>query len=79
MQKEINNLTKEHVSDYYEETMFHYLHVWGLSKNRALHYGLWYPETKNHHDALQNTNRKVAELSGLDNTFNVLDAGCGGF
>lgn len=43
----------------------------------ALHYGLWSPSIKTHHEALLNTNRVLADAAGVEAGERVLDAGCG--
>ncbi|MBK7434791.1 MAG: methyltransferase domain-containing protein, partial [Chitinophagaceae bacterium] len=50
---------------------------WQLYKSRSLHYGIWDDSTKNLHEALMNTNRRMAELAGITSQDHVLDAGCG--
>ena len=43
----------------------------------AVHYGIWYPETRKFIDALRNTNLALADLAAIPPVARVLDAGCG--
>jgi cyclopropane fatty-acyl-phospholipid synthase-like methyltransferase len=69
--------SNKEIATYYNHTLMHYKVGWQLNKSKGLHLGLWYHDTKNLHDAIQNANEKVAGF--LSNTGNaqILDAGCG--
>lgn len=65
------------VSAYYEQTQNHYQRWWKLDQGMSLHYGLWYNDTKNFLEALENTNRYMAGQAKISKNAVVLDAGCG--
>lgn len=69
--------TKKEIATYYNHTLLHYRVGWQLDKSKGLHYGLWYPDTKNLHEAIQNTNKKIGSFIKNKDGFDVLDAGCG--
>lgn len=69
--------SKKEIATYYNHTLLHYKVAWQLKKSKGLHYGLWYDDTKNLHEAIQNTNRKVAGFLNQDRPARILDAGCG--
>jgi len=62
------------IAEYYDRHQFYYSHFWSPT---ALHYGLWYQDTKNLAEAIENTNRLVANTLSIGATDVVLDAGCG--
>ncbi|MEN8247594.1 MAG: methyltransferase domain-containing protein [Bacteroidota bacterium] len=65
------------VPAYYNQTQNHYKRWWQLDKSMALHYGLWYKDTTNFTEALENTNKHLASLANIVADQKVLDAGCG--
>lgn len=65
------------IADYYNQTLNHYQLHWKLDLSKALHYGLWYDQTQNLPEALENTNKKIAQVAGIKEHYNILDAGCG--
>lgn len=65
------------VAAYYNHTQNHYHRWWQLSKGMALHYGIWYEDTRTFIESLNNTNKHLAELAGITTGQVVLDAGCG--
>ncbi|MBN1638245.1 MAG: methyltransferase domain-containing protein [Ignavibacteriales bacterium] len=65
------------IENYYDQTAVHYRIWWALEKGKSLHYGLWFNETKNFIEALNNTNKYLSELAKINSTDKVLDAGCG--
>jgi len=69
--------TKKEIATYYNHTLLHYRVGWQLDKSKGLHYGLWYHDTKNLHEAIQNTNKKIGSFIKKKDGFDVLDAGCG--
>ncbi len=69
--------SKKDIATYYNHTLLHYKVFWQLRKSMGLHYGLWYSDTKNLHEAIQNTNKKVAEFFPEKDNIHILDAGCG--
>ena len=68
---------KQDVAAYYNQTQNHYLRWWQLSRGMALHYGMWYAETRSFLESLNNTNKHLAELSDVREGNKILDAGCG--
>lgn len=69
--------SKKEIATYYNHTLLHYKVGWQLRKSMGLHYGLWYHDTKSLHEAIQNTNKKVAEFFPDQKNITILDAGCG--
>jgi cyclopropane fatty-acyl-phospholipid synthase-like methyltransferase len=69
--------SKKEIATYYNHTLLHYKVGWQLRKSMGLHYGLWYNDTKDLHEAIQNTNKKVADFFPGKENINILDAGCG--
>ncbi|UTW63404.1 methyltransferase domain-containing protein [bacterium SCSIO 12741] len=67
----------QNISDYYNQTLVHYKRHWKLRQQQAIHYGIWYPDTRSFAESLQNSNRKVAELLDPRPEHRLLDAGCG--
>src|ERR1051326_4791536 len=62
------------IERYYDTQQVFYTHLWSRS---ALHYGLWYPETKTLREAIKNTDRLMTHLLDIRRDDIVLDAGCG--
>ena len=69
--------SNQDVADYYDQTQHHYENWWQLRDHLSLHYGIWEQETKTFAEALENTNRILAETAGISDQTRVLDAGCG--
>jgi len=69
--------TKQEVINYYHHTQSHMRMFWHLDESMGLHYGIWDANTKNHAQAIINTNRQLALLGEIKKEHNVLDAGCG--
>ena len=69
--------SNQDIADYYDQTEEHFQQFWKLSQARALHYGIWYPETRTFVESLNNTNKLVAEWGEVNKKSYVLDAGCG--
>ncbi len=69
--------SQKDIADYYCQTQIHYQIWWNLAETKSLHYGIWYPDTKNFKEALYNTNVELGNLAGISSTDLVLDAGCG--
>jgi tocopherol O-methyltransferase len=65
------------VPEYYRHTRFDYRVVWGRRSNLAVHFGYYDVQASRHHEALNNTNRVLADLAGVQPGERVLDAGCG--
>ncbi len=65
------------VRTYYEQTNFDYRAVWNNGDNLAVHFGYYDEHAHKHQDALQNMNRALADLAGVQAGEQVLDAGCG--
>lgn len=62
------------IVDYYDNVQFLYDHVWS---KKGMHYGLWYEDTENRSQAVENTNRFVSQLLEVQSDDFILDAGCG--
>jgi tocopherol O-methyltransferase len=69
--------TEKDVVAYYNNTQNHYETHWKLKEAEAIHYGFWYPETKNFVEALINTNKEIIKRANVQSQHFVLDAGCG--
>ncbi|MFK8102478.1 MAG: cyclopropane-fatty-acyl-phospholipid synthase family protein [Saprospiraceae bacterium] len=65
------------IIDYYDQTQFDYRVAWDNSENPAVHFGYYDEQASSHVDALQNTNKVLAELAQVKAGDAVLDAGCG--
>lgn len=65
------------IADYYDQTEVHYRRFWKLGRYFAIHYGIWGEGIGNFGQALENTNRILAEKAGIQPSDQVLDAGCG--
>jgi ubiquinone/menaquinone biosynthesis C-methylase UbiE len=65
------------VIEYYDKTRFDYRVSWDNSEHPAVHFGFYDDQVDKHSDALQNTNRHLAELAGIQAGEHILDAGCG--
>lgn len=62
---------------YYDETRWDYSQLWFKRNRREIHFGYYDEHAKNHHDALANLNRVMADLVDIGPQDRVLDAGCG--
>ncbi|MEL6863340.1 MAG: methyltransferase domain-containing protein [Bacteroidota bacterium] len=62
---------------YYDKTRFDYRVAWDNSEFPAQHFGMYEEGVDNHKDALQNTNRILADIARVEAGNRVLDAGCG--
>jgi len=69
--------TAQDIIAYYEQSHTHYVQHWQLNRHRAMHYGLWWPETRNLGEALHNTHRLMQAWANVQAGEQVLDAGCG--
>lgn len=67
----------ENVKNYYNRLQSSYNLVWMNKKNLAMHLGFWDKDTKNHHEALLNENKYVADALDIKESDIILDAGCG--
>lgn len=65
------------IENYYDQTAVHYRIWWALEKGKSLHYGLWFKDTKNFIQALENTNKYLSQLAKIKSNDKILDAGCG--
>lgn len=71
-------MTRKTIIEYYDYTLrFYHWFYYKNSNSYALHYGFWFSETKNFDEALQNTNKFLAEKAEIKSGQKVLDAGCG--
>jgi len=69
--------TSQDIADYYDQTEVHYRRFWKLGRHFAIHYGIWGEGIRTFGQALDNTNRILAEKAGIESSDHVLDAGCG--
>lgn len=69
--------SNEDIERYYRLSETQYRWGWQLFKSHSLHYGLWEASTKSLHEALMNTNKRLAELADIRSRDHILDAGCG--
>jgi cyclopropane fatty-acyl-phospholipid synthase-like methyltransferase len=65
------------VQSYYNETWLDYRMMWLNRTNRAIHFGYWDEDTRNHSESLLNTNRVLADRAKFKPGELALDAGCG--
>ena len=71
-------MDKQAIATWYDESSPLYRYFWYLNSDSfALHYGLWDIKTKHIGDALQNTNKVMAEQANITSNDQILDAGCG--
>jgi tocopherol O-methyltransferase len=77
MQAEKIEVTNEEIVRYYTETQIDYRVLWLNNDNRAVHFGYYEKDTKNHAEALGNMNNVLADIAGIKEGTRVLDAGCG--
>ncbi|HSJ67509.1 MAG TPA: methyltransferase domain-containing protein [Anditalea sp.] len=71
---------KEHqknIVSYYENTWLDYRVCWMNRKNRAVHFGYFNEDVKDHNNSLENLNQVMANKISLSPGDIVLDAGCG--
>jgi len=69
-------MNKEIIKKYYDYTLPFYKIFYHKDSN-GIHYGFWDEKTKNHQEALLNTNKFLAETVGIKSDDIILDAGCG--
>ncbi|MBT8220882.1 MAG: methyltransferase domain-containing protein [Bacteroidia bacterium] len=69
--------SNEAIIEYYERCEVHYKMHWNLDESLALHYGYWDETTKSFHEALMNTNKKLASIAEVQTHDRLLDMGCG--
>lgn len=65
------------IATYYEQSHSHYVQHWQLNRYQAMHYGLWWPETRSLGEALTNTHHLMQDWAKVQAGEQVLDAGCG--
>ena len=66
------------VQTYYERTRFDYRVMWNRRRRDvAVHFGYYDEHADRHADTLDNMNRVLADLAGIQPGERVLDAGCG--
>ncbi len=71
-------MDKQAIATLYDKTSPLFRYFWFLNSDSfALHYGFWDNKTKHLGDALQNTNKVMAEQANITQNDRVLDAGCG--
>src|SRR3990167_10146809 len=69
-------MEKQPIVDYYDYTRRFYKYLWH-GDTGGIHYGFWNKDTKNHKEALLNTNKVLADEANISRDDYVLDAGCG--
>jgi cyclopropane fatty-acyl-phospholipid synthase-like methyltransferase len=69
--------TSQDIAAYYEQSHTHYVQHWQLNRYQAMHYGLWWPDTRDFGEALMNTHRLMVAWGRVQAADQVLDAGCG--
>lgn len=69
--------TREDILRYYEDCDVDYRMIWGIDRNLGLHYGFYDEHHTDHHSAVLNQNRVMAERAGIKPGDRVLDCGCG--
>lgn len=63
---------------YYDFTRFDYHAIWNRRRRDvAVHFGFYDEHARRHAEALDNMNRALADLVGIQHGERVLDAGCG--
>jgi tocopherol O-methyltransferase len=67
-------VTNKDVERYFDTQQIFYTLFWSRT---ALHYGLWYDNTRSLAEAVGNTNKFILEALNIDVDDRVLDAGCG--
>ena len=66
------------IHTYYNNTRFDYSAVWNRRRSDvAVHFGYYDDRAGRHAEALDNMNRALADLAGIQPGERVLDAGCG--
>lgn len=76
----VENKFKEHhqnIVSYYENTWLDYRVCWMNRKNRAVHFGYFNEDVKDHNNSLENLNQVMAQKVSISAADTVLDAGCG--
>lgn len=71
------DISEQDIVKYYDLTEEHMRMFWKLDEAMGLHYGIWDKDTKSLADSIVNTNRIMAEMVGIKEDDQVLDAGCG--
>jgi len=69
-------MEKETIIKYYNYTSPFYKFFYH-GDSYGIHYGFWDKKTRNHKEALLNTNKFLAEKAALKSDDIILDAGCG--
>lgn len=62
---------------YYTESFFDYKWIYRATTTKAIHFGYYDEDHTRHLDAVENTNRVLADTIGITAADRVLDAGCG--
>ncbi len=73
----VGGAVRRAVVDYYDNTWVDYRLAWLNGSNMAIHFGFHDEQYRGHGEALENTNRVLADTVGLQAGEKVLDAGCG--
>lgn len=76
-QKGIPENLQNSIVSYYDETQLDYSFFWLNKRNRAVHFGYFNDEIKDHGTALENLNRVLADQAAVSADDYILDAGCG--
>lgn len=70
----MNDTLNAAITRYYDTHQSYYTRFWSP---HALHYGLWYEETRSLSEAIENTDARVLDALRVTPDDDVLDAGCG--
>ena len=70
-------MSQQDIIKYYEDCDIDYRTIWGTDVNYGLHYGFYDRDHRNHHQAVLNQNRVLADKAGIKPGDRVLDCGCG--
>ncbi|NEV94632.1 methyltransferase domain-containing protein [Psychroflexus sp. YR1-1] len=69
-------MSKKDIIEYYDYTLPFYKYFYH-GDTHGIHYGYWDSKTKNHNEALLNTNQFLSEKALIKSDDYILDAGCG--
>jgi tocopherol O-methyltransferase len=71
-------ITNKEIIDYYDfSTLDYKLYNASFSDSISMHFGIWDKTTRNHHEALLNENRVLADIAKITKDDYVIDLGCG--
>jgi cyclopropane fatty-acyl-phospholipid synthase-like methyltransferase len=70
-------MSTDAVIEYYDQCHVDYKILWRSHRNLCIHFGYFDDEHDDHHSAVPNMNRVLAERAAITASDEVLDAGCG--